>query len=186
MVNLLSLYHQIPATQQHLLSSRIKTSGFKKGDFVLVDGEVQEHLYLVKKGVLILYYDQEDMFKVLDFAYGNRFCADLDSFSNQKPSNYCIQCIQECEVELISIDDLEEIFDAAPDVERAYRILMERILTALLKKSLNQEIMTIQERFKWVIGKHPGCWILQTRGEQRSEEDGLSSCGPSKMIPTAA
>lgn len=158
MNDILSLYHFIPFSQRRLFPGHTKQ--YKKGDFLLLDGDIQHELYLIKQGVVILCWDQDDVFKVVDFAYEHRFCVDIGSFSSQTPSSYCIQCLDDCDVEFIHYDDLERLFDAAPDVERAYRILLERILAALLKKSLTQEVMTIQQKFDWIIGTRPELFRL--------------------------
>lgn len=160
MVEILSLYHFIPAAQKKLFNIKLKRQTIKRGDFLLMDEEVQERLYLVKRGVLIFYFDTDKGFEILDFAYQNRFCADLDSFTNQSPSDYCIQCVVDGEVEYIHLADLESILAESPDIERAYRLLTERILVSLLKKQLNQRIMSIQQRFALLMEKQPELFKL--------------------------
>ena len=153
MVELLSLYHPIPPNDRKLFRSLIKSQTYAKGDFLLFDGDVQSELYLVKSGVAYLYAEKEGKQKILDFAYHNRFCVDLKSFSSQEASAYCIQCIEDCEVESISYEHLEQVFDASAAVERAYRLLLERILGALLDKAMQMELLSMGERFKWIMQK---------------------------------
>ncbi|MEN0006272.1 MAG: cyclic nucleotide-binding domain-containing protein [Bacteroidota bacterium] len=102
MIEILSLYHPIPAVEQQYFRSLTQSSTFKKGDYLLFDGEVQEELYLIKSGVAYLFLELEHRNKVIDFAYHNRFCADLASLSTQTPAQYCIQCLEDSEVERIS------------------------------------------------------------------------------------
>lgn len=160
MVEILSLYHFIPPVEKRLFKSKIKQKNCKKGEWLLFDGEIQESLYFVRSGVLTLYFDQDKGFKIIDFAFNNRFCVDVASFSNQMPSDYCIQCLADGEIEYIAYEDLEMIFDAAPAVERAYRLLLERILAALIKKNLMLAVKSIEERFDWIMGKRPELFKL--------------------------
>ena len=160
MLELLSLYNSIPGAQKLLFKSKIEVKNFKKGEFLLIDGEVQNKLYLVKNGILMMYFDTDKKYEIIDFAYLNRFCVDIDSFSNQTPSVYCIQCIGDCEIQLIDYEDLQNIFDTSSNVERAYRLLTERIIASLVKRQLNQRIMTIQQRFNLVVEKRPELFKL--------------------------
>ena len=160
MEELLSLYHFIPADQKQFLKSKTELKEYKKGDFLLFEGDVQNKLYLVKQGILMLYYDTDKKIKVMDFAYLNRFCVDIDSFTNQTPSSYCIQCIDDCSIEIIDYPDLQNVFDQCPDIERAYRLLTEKILSLLVKRLLNQRISGIEQRFFQVMHKRPELFKL--------------------------
>jgi CRP-like cAMP-binding protein len=93
--------------------------------------------------------------KVVDFAYRNRFCADLHSFSNQTKSIYCIESMEDSTVEQISHEDLMHLFDCSRDIERAYRLLSEKILGAVLHRHLDLSILSIEERFTKIVRTRP-------------------------------
>lgn len=160
MVELLGLYNFIPAPHRKLFKSKITKQSLKKGDFVLIDGEIQNKLYLVKQGILMMYFDMEEKRQVVDFAYLNRFCVDIESFSNQNPSIYCIECLHDAEVEWISYEDLQFVFDHSIEIERAFRLLTEKILSSVVRRQLNRQIKNIQERFFLVMGKRPELFKL--------------------------
>ncbi len=160
MVDLLSLYEFIPPADKQLFKTLSNRSTCKKGDFLLLDGDIQEELYCIKSGIAFLYLELEHGLKVIDFAYHNRFCADVSSFSNQIPASYCIQCLEDCEIESIRFIDLQQIFNASPATERAYRIVLEKVLTALLNKCLLNETKSIKERFQWIMHQKPELFRL--------------------------
>lgn len=155
MIEILSLYYPITSQDKHFFSSKTEIKSYKRGEYLLVDEDVQEKLFLVKKGTTMLYYDNEGKKEVIDFAYQNRFSVDINSFSNQTPSKYNIKCIEDCEIEAISYCDLNDFFDLSPDTERAYRILLETILSATVRRLLNQHILTIQQRFDNLVASRP-------------------------------
>ena len=103
----------------------------------------------------MLYLDIDGQYEVIDFAYHNRFCLDIESFSKQIPSAFCIKCIEDCELEMISYEKLSEMFDEAPAMERAYRMLLESVLSASLKRILKQHVLSIEERFWKLIETRP-------------------------------
>lgn len=160
MIDILSLYHAIPDSDKRIFRAHCDVKQFNKNDFILIDGDVQTNLYMVKTGVAMMYGDQSDKMEVIDFAYANRFCVDIDSFSTQSSSNYCIKCLEACEVEWISYDDLEACFDASQDIERAYRRLMETVFAATIRRLLDQFSLTIEQRFERVVAQRPELFSL--------------------------
>ncbi|TXF74875.1 Crp/Fnr family transcriptional regulator [Chryseobacterium sp.] len=155
MVEILNLYSSISSSDRKSLESKVGSDTFKKGDLILIDGEIQDKLYLVRKGLLLTYFDNGEKRKVIDFAYKNRFAVDIDSFSNQDKSIYCIECMEDSLVEFIHYEDLMNLFDLSKDIERAYRILTEKILCSVLKRNLELSCLSIEERFFQTVCKRP-------------------------------
>jgi CRP-like cAMP-binding protein len=160
MVEILSLYNSISSSDKKLFKSSLEIKKYIKGDFLLIDGEIQNKLYLVKSGLAMMYYDNAEKRQIIDFAYRNRFCADINSFSNQTKSIYCIECMEDSAVESISYENLLSIFENSRDIERAYRILTERILYSVINRHLNLSCMSIQERFNQIIITRPELFSL--------------------------
>lgn len=155
MVELLSLYSQISSADKKMMTEKVRTFSLPKHEYLLLDGEVQKELFLIKEGVALVCCDREDKQLVLDIAYNNRFCVDMASFSQQQPSECYIQAQSECLVQAISYADLLEVFDSSPQIERAYRILLERIISASNRRCLDLQSLSIQERFYSIIEKKP-------------------------------
>lgn len=160
MVDILSLYYAIPSVDRKQFYTQIEKRSFKKGDFLLFDGDVQKELFLVRAGVTHTFLEMKKKRKIIDFSYNNRFCADFKSFTTQTPAKYAIQCLEDCEIESISFQSLQYLFDQASSIERAYRLLLERILSGIIDKSINNEICTINDRFEWVMQKQPELFKL--------------------------
>ncbi len=153
MVEIFSLYNSISNSDKKLLESKVSSKTLKKGEFILMDGEIQDQLYLVRKGLLMTYFDNDEKRKVIDFAYKNRFAVDIDSFSNQSKSIYCIECMEDSVVESIHHNDLMTLFDSSKEIERAYRLLTEKILCSVLKRHLELSCLSIEERFYKIVSK---------------------------------
>ncbi|MES2477970.1 MAG: cyclic nucleotide-binding domain-containing protein [Bacteroidota bacterium] len=160
MVEIFSLYNSISNSEKKLFETKVEVNNFKKGEFLLIDGEIQNKLYLVENGLAMMYFDNGDKIQAIDFAYRNRFCVDVNSFSNQTKSIYCIECMEDCTIESITYDDLINVFENSRDTERAYRILTERILYSVIKRHMNLSCMSIQERFNQIINTRPELFRL--------------------------
>lgn len=160
MIQILSLYNPIPGPQQSEFEKHVERFEIKKGEYLLLDGETQDQLYLVREGLTMMYKEYGEKKLVLDFAYRNRFSVDLDSFRKQSASNYSIICMEDCTIEAIKYDELMGLFDQFPAVERAYRILSEQILVAVLSSKISLSTLSIQERFHKLIATRPELFSL--------------------------
>lgn len=160
MVEILNLYNPISNSDKQLFESKVVLEYFKKGDFLLFNEEVQDKLYLIKEGLTMMYFDNDDKRKVIDFAYQNRFCADINSFSNKTPSIHCIECLEHCRIQYITYENLIGLFDSSKEIERAYKNLLEKILCSVLQRHLDLSILTIEERFANIVSKRPELFRL--------------------------
>lgn len=157
---MLSTYNFIPSNEKKLFKSRTSSFTRKKGDYLLFDGDVQNDLFLIKSGITCLFDDKGEKLTLIDFSYCNKFAVDIESFYNQTPSNYCIKCLDDCEIDCIRYDDLQSVFNESQAIERSFRLLEERVLISLLSKSIKQQTLNIEERFVWVMNKRPELFKL--------------------------
>lgn len=153
MIEILSLYNSISNPDKQLFESKVQSASYKKGHLLLMEGDIQDKLFLVRKGLLMTYLDKDDKRKVIDFAYKNRFAVDIHSFSNQAKSDFCIECMEDSTIEFIAHEDLMNIFDASGETERAYRVLTEKILSAVIRRHLELSCLSIGERFYRLVSK---------------------------------
>lgn len=160
MIELLSLYHTIPAAQKQQFEKVVSSVQRKKGDLLLCEGEVQKDLLLVESGVAFLYDDANNVRRVIDFFYNNRFCADYRSFTQQSPTRYCIECLSDCKIERISYASFQEALESSPAIDKAYRMLLERMLAAAIRQNENQKILSMEDRFKRVVAQKPELFAL--------------------------
>lgn len=149
------LFHNISSDDYSLLTDKLKTKKFKKGEFITIPGQVQKELYFVKSGVQMSYFDTEDKTHVIAFTYAPSLCAIPDSFSFQTPSKYFLVCLTESELEYITFDELQKIFDSSQQVERLFRRITEFVLAGMISRHTELHSMTIEERYKTFCQRSP-------------------------------
>lgn len=74
------------------------TKKVKKGTILLKEGEINNHIYFVKKGILRFYLVHKDKEYNTWFAKENEFMMSLNSFYYNVPSNEYVQAIEDCEL----------------------------------------------------------------------------------------
>lgn len=142
------LFHNISEADYNFLNKNLKTKVFKKGDLITVPGQVQRELYFVKSGVQMSYFEAENKTHVIAFTYSPNLCAIPESFSLQIPSKYFLTCLTDSEMDYISFDELQTLFDQSQQLERLFRRMTETILGGMINRHIELHSMTIEERFK--------------------------------------
>ncbi len=146
----------IPLTQEEweaIVSLDIFNS-VDKGTVLLKEGENSQRSYFVLKGCMRSYYIKNGEEKTTEFY------TEMEGFTphcvmNNKPSEYFLDCLEDC-ILLISLPDMEaEIFEKFPKFETLCRILSEELLA---KEKINfDEFKTSnpEQRYLSLIQKRP-------------------------------
>lgn len=144
----LNQFHPISEADYNLLASKLKSKTFKKGEFITVPGQVQKELYFVNSGVQMSYFDANEKTHVIAFTYAPNLCAIPESFSLQTPSNFFLTCLSDSEMDYITFDDLQKLFDESQQLERLFRRMTEFILAGMINRHTELHSLTIEERYK--------------------------------------
>ncbi|HMR82553.1 MAG TPA: Crp/Fnr family transcriptional regulator [Niabella sp.] len=150
-----SLFYNVSTADYNLLIDKLKTKTFKKGDFITVPGQVQKELYFVKSGVQMSYFDADDKTYVIAFTYFPNLCAIPESFSFQTPSKYFLTCLTNSELEYITFDELQKLFEQSQQLERLFRRMTEFILAGMISRHIELHSLTIEERYKTFCQRSP-------------------------------
>lgn len=153
--NYFNVFHPIAEADYRLLTSHFKPRSFKKGDLLTVPGQVQKELFFVKSGVQMSYFDAEEKVHVIAFTYAPNPCAIPESFSFQAPSRYFLSCLSDSEMDAISFETLQNIFDQSQALERLFRRMTEAILAGMINRHIELHSMTIEERYRAFCQRSP-------------------------------
>jgi CRP-like cAMP-binding protein len=149
------LFYPINPADYDLLTDNLKTKTFKKGDFITVPEQVQKELYFVKSGVQMSYFDANDKTHVIAFTYFPNLCAIPESFSFQAPSKYFLTCLTDSELEYITFEELQKLFDRSQQLERLFRKITEFVLAGMINRHIELHSLTIEQRYKIFCRRSP-------------------------------
>lgn len=148
-------FHEISESNYQLLTDNLKTRTFKKGDRIVVQGQVQRELYFVKKGVQMSFFDAEEKTHVIAFTYPPGLCAVPDSFQFQVPSKCFLTCLTASELDYITYDDLMTLFDESRELERLFRKITEFVLAGMINRHIELHSKTMEERYRAFCQRSP-------------------------------
>lgn len=148
-------FHPIGEAGFAELQMLMQARSFKKGEDILVPGQVQRELYFVKSGAQMSYIETATSTHVIAFTYPPDPCAVPGSFSLQKPSDCTITCLSASEMNAISFADLEALFDRRSEIERLFRKMTEAVLAGVIRRHTELHALTIEERFREFCRRSP-------------------------------
>ncbi|MBC3846980.1 Crp/Fnr family transcriptional regulator [Winogradskyella echinorum] len=128
----------------------------QKKHFLMREGEVCKFEGFVTKGLFRVYHiDSNGFEQVLYFAQENWWITDIDSFTNEQPSQLYIQALEDSEVLLISKKDKEFAYINIPKIEKLFRIMTQKTHIALQQRMIDNLSKTADQRYLDFIEKYP-------------------------------
>ncbi len=96
---------------------------FNKGDQILRINQINRHLYFINSGLVKLSFFKEDKEFIMRFFCEGQFCAALDSFITQKPSDYFITEIEDIELIQIDFESFNKLARKHHSIEHIFRLI---------------------------------------------------------------
>ncbi|MBK8503175.1 MAG: Crp/Fnr family transcriptional regulator [Saprospiraceae bacterium] len=148
-------FHDLSKTDYDLLVEKLRPISLKKGEIIIVPGQIQKELFFVKSGVQMAYHDTDTKNHVIAFTYFPNLCAIPESFSSQTPSRYYLTCLTDSEMEYLTYEELQNLFDQSQPIERLFRRMTEAVLAGVINRHIELHSMTMKDRFKTFCQRSP-------------------------------
>ena len=153
-----NIYNHIILTpeEEELLLSKIRLRKFLKGQYVLQRGDICKYINFVISGSLKSFHmDNKGNEHILAFAIEDWWIGDLGSFTAQKPADYTIQCIENCELAQLSYEDLQILYTEIPQLERFFRIIIQKAYVFFQRRIIDNLSLTAKEKYLNFIKQYP-------------------------------
>ena len=132
-----------------------RESALRKGEYFLKSGEVCENIGFVKKGFLEGYHHNRDKEFVTWFWKENEFPVGIRSFLKQEPAYISIKAVEDCELLLLSFQNLQILYEKYPTFNRLSRKLLEEALINMAEIAPSLRIYSAKERYELLLKQHP-------------------------------
>jgi CRP/FNR family transcriptional regulator len=124
-------YVTLDESETQFLLNNVKVSTVKKKEFILQEGNVCKANYFVEKGLLRMFFiNEKGVEQITQFALENWWLSDYMSFTMQAGAKFYIQAIEQSEIIAIPYHSQEELFQKLPQLERYFRMMMQRAYAA--------------------------------------------------------
>ena len=128
---------------------------FKKGDYLLVAGEVSDALFYIESGYCRAYYDYGGKTINTNFYFENEFATNIRSMKLGVGSDYFIQAEEDMNVIVFDKEKLYDLFGRSREVDTMGRKLMEKILGRQEEQAFLFKLHTAMERYRYIRNIQP-------------------------------
>lgn len=153
----ISRYVTFTQEELDIFNSLMELKKVPKKTFMLHEGEMCNFEAFVIKGVVRKYFVDPNGFEViLQFGIEDSWVGDISfSIYDKKPSKVFIETLEDCEFLTFTPEAKEELFEKAPRFERAFRILLQRNLSATQSRLFNTISMTALDKYLEFLELYP-------------------------------
>ncbi|MFI1773247.1 Crp/Fnr family transcriptional regulator [Thalassobellus citreus] len=132
-----------------------KTIELNRNDYLTTKGKIDTNLYLVLSGSFRLFVIDETEERTIRFGYKNNLIASLDSFLNEKPSEFYIQALKSASVKVINKAKFMSFIDSSLKNTKAWQEVLENFV--LQQMDRERDILTTSpiERYNRVLKRSP-------------------------------
>ncbi len=149
------LFHNLPEEDYNLLLKGLRPRSFKKGEFITVPDQIQKEIYFVRAGVQMSYFDSENKSHVIAFTYPPNLCAIPESFSFQIPSKYYLISLTDSEMDYLTYDQMQMLFNTSRSIETLFRRMTEAVLAGLINRHIELHSQSMKERYLTFCKRSP-------------------------------
>ena len=133
----------------------LEVKHFKARDFYLKEGRVCYDLGYINSGSFRTYYLNDDKEINTHFVFENNFVADYDSFLQQRPSKYYIQCLEDAEVVTFNLEALKFAYAESKNWERFGREMAEQSYIITMKRVESFLFLDGEQRYLQLVENEP-------------------------------
>lgn len=127
-----------------------------KNDFFLEEGQICSYIGFVNQGVLIYFKAIDNGNEITtDFAFEGEWVTINQSRLNNTKSLINIKAIEKTELLVIKQQELSDLYNKIPKIERLGRILMEQAYLKIVQQSIDLQVLTATARYENLLHKFP-------------------------------
>ncbi|MES2417840.1 MAG: Crp/Fnr family transcriptional regulator [Bacteroidota bacterium] len=155
-INHLKKYISLTDEELQILSTYVKASKVNKKTFLLEDGQICKANYFVEQGLLRMFFiNDKGVEQVTQFALENWWMSDYMSLMMQSPSQFYIQAVEDTEIIVIAHHVEEDLFKELPQLERYFRIVIQRAYAAAQMRVKYFHDYSKEENYRVFVGLFP-------------------------------
>lgn len=149
-VNYFSRVSPLSVVESNAIAENMCVKSYKKGEFLLKEGQVSVDTYFVLEGCVREYVLIDGEEKTTNFYTEEQWIISLNNFSSQSLSKNYLECIEDTVVSVGNEEQAQKMFKAFPRFETIARAIVEaefaeqkRQLTSYLTDSPEQRYLNL-------------------------------------------
>lgn len=156
LITAIEYFIRLDDMEKEFISSLAVSKTYKKGDYFLRAGQVCREVGFIEKG-LIRYYSTRDNGEEITLYFGkeNEFTCNYQSFLNHSVSERSIQCLETCEILVISYDDLQRLYAEVKEGQKFGRLICEQLYLQAMSQASSMYTDKPEQRYLNFVKDYP-------------------------------
>jgi CRP-like cAMP-binding protein len=131
----------------------ITERNLKKNDILQKPGSTCKTIYFVNKGIARIFYYKDDNDITEHFSFTNDIIIRAESLFTGQPTSKGIQVIENTEIMALDSAKLFALYDSHHDIERLFRLIIEREYTNTVKRIESLQFKDAKERYMELLNE---------------------------------
>ena len=132
---------------------------FKKKSLILKQGQVAHRIYFISQGFVRAFYSNSTDTFTNWFMGRGEIIISVYSFFSRQPSFEHIEALEDCTLQSITWDQLQNIYQEHPGFNITGRLITEQYYIRSEKRTIDLQTLTAQQRYEKLLSDYPD--ILQ-------------------------
>lgn len=151
--------HKLPLSKEEkeMISAKVSQVSLKKGDKIVIQGQVSNKLYFVVSGIYRAYKidDAKEITSYFNYENRNPFVASFVSLLTQKPSKEIVECIESGELLSIYYSDWLELYKKSNQINTFGRIMAEYNYVLAMERIESLQYYKAKDRYLSFMELYP-------------------------------
>lgn len=148
-------YPEMSESTQRMIESLVVRREVKKGEQLVVEGQICKNIILVGQGMIRQYYFKNKKDVTEHFSYEGCVAICLESTLKQEPTHLLAEAIEDSIVYYLPYQDLLKAAETSWELNIFYRKILEYSLITSQKKADGWRFETAHERYERLWREHP-------------------------------
>jgi CRP-like cAMP-binding protein len=153
-IKYLSKYTSLTDELIDILKESTIIKKYKKGAYLLREGEISNESFLVLKGCIKSYVINDGEEKIIDFYTEEQPILPI-SYGMKAPSEQYLECLEDCILTVNTPEHENAMFLKYPQFESICRIMTEVMMTNFQESFVNYKMTNPEERYLYLLKKRP-------------------------------
>ena len=147
-IAILNYFHPLSSGVIEFIKQHSYFVSFNKGELLLEEGQVCEHIYFIKKGV-VRGFIKEGKKEITTWITGEgEMVSSILTFEEKGSSIENMQAIEDCEMLALTLIDLQNLYDQFPEFNIVSRKLLEQYYSDAERRAFIARLTNAETKYK--------------------------------------